>query len=258
LRLASRLTTFAQLPDAYYGANATIVPDIYHAGRGFYTFFFATRFETPSAAHAALSRFSLLFRGVNYSLRAWLNGSPVALDGPSEGMYLPKRGDVSALLLPESASAANTLCLLVEPPPHVEVVGYLEPEARDDMLRGARALLAPTHYNEPFGGVTIEALLCGTPIITSDWGAFAENNLHGVTGYRCRTIEQFVWAANNIGKISRAKCRQWAAKNFSLERIGAMYEEYFTSLLTLYTGKGFYQENPGRTELDWLKREYPC
>jgi glycosyltransferase involved in cell wall biosynthesis len=145
-----------------------------------------------------------------------------------------------------------------EPPPHVEVVGYLEPEARDDMLRGARALLAPTHYNEPFGGVTIEALLCGTPIITSDWGAFAENNLHGVTGYRCRTIEQFVWAANNIGKISRAKCRQWAAKNFSLERIGAMYEEYFTSLLTLYTGKGFYQENPGRTELDWLKREYPC
>ena len=124
VRLVSRPTTLAQLPDAYFGTNATSVPDIYHAGRGFYTFFFATRFETPSAAHAALSRFSLLFRGVNYSLRAWLNGSPVALDGPSEGMYLPKRGDVSRLLLPENASAANTLCLLVEPPPHVGCVDW--------------------------------------------------------------------------------------------------------------------------------------
>ena len=145
-----------------------------------------------------------------------------------------------------------------DPPPHVEVVGYLEPEARDDMLRGARALLAPTHYNEPFGGVTIEALLCGTPIITSDWGAFSENNIHGVTGYRCRTIEQFEWAAKNIDKIDRHKCRQWAEKNFSLERVGAMYEEYFTTLDTVYTGDGFYQKNPGRTELDWLKRELPC
>ena len=128
--VAFPLTTRArrcQLPDAYYGTNATSVPDIYHAGRGFYTFFFATRFETPRSAHAALSRFSLLFRGVNYSLRACLNGSPVALDGPSEGMYLPKRGDVSVLLLPgalTSSSDANTLCLLVEPPPHVGCVDW--------------------------------------------------------------------------------------------------------------------------------------
>jgi glycosyltransferase involved in cell wall biosynthesis len=145
-----------------------------------------------------------------------------------------------------------------DPPEHVEVVGYLEPEARDDMLRGARALLAPTHYNEPFGGVTIEALLCGTPIITSDWGAFAENNIHGVTGYRCRTIEQFEWAAKNIGTINRKTCRKWAEKNFSLERIGAMYEEYFSTLHTVYTGDGFYQKNPDRKELDWLKRDLPC
>jgi len=143
-----------------------------------------------------------------------------------------------------------------DPPPHVEVVGYLEPAERDDMLRGARALLAPTHYNEPFGGVTIEALLCGTPIITSDWGAFSENNLHGITGYRCRTIEQFEWAAKNIDKIDRRVCREWAAKNFSLERVALMYEEYFTSLLPVYTGDGFYQRNPGRTELDWLKRDF--
>ncbi len=143
-------------------------------------------------------------------------------------------------------------------PSHVDVVGYLEPHERDELLRGALALLAPTHYNEPFGGVTIEALLCGTPIITSDWGAFSENNLHGVTGYRCRTMEQFVWAAKNVHKIDRRACRAWAENNFSLEHIAPMYEEYFHSLIPVFKGKGFYHENPDRRDLDWLKREYPC
>jgi glycosyltransferase involved in cell wall biosynthesis len=145
-----------------------------------------------------------------------------------------------------------------EPPPNVEIVGYLEPKQRDEMLRGARALLAPTHYNEPFGGVTIEALLCGTPIITSDWGAFPENNLHGITGYRCRTMEQFVWAAQNIHKIDRKACRKWAEDNFSLEHIAPMYEEYYSSLIPYFTGKGFYAKNEDRKDLDWMKREYPC
>jgi glycosyltransferase involved in cell wall biosynthesis len=145
-----------------------------------------------------------------------------------------------------------------DPPPEVEVIGYLEPAARSEVLQGALALLAPTHYNEPFGGVTVEALLCGTPIITSDWGAYSENNLHGVTGYRCRNMDQFIWAAKNIHKINRRTCRVWAQNNFSLERVAPMYEEYFRSLIPIFTGKGFYQLNPGRKELDWMKRDYPC
>lgn len=149
-----------------------------------------------------------------------------------------------------------------EPPADVvEVVGYVEPEARSELLQGARALLAPTHYNEPFGGVTIEAMFCGTPIITSDWGAFAENNLHGVTGYRCRNLEQFLWAAKNIEKIDRGACRFWAEKNFTLEHVAPMYEEYFKGLLGYAGGAdGFSAPEKGdapRTELDWLVREYP-
>jgi glycosyltransferase involved in cell wall biosynthesis len=145
-----------------------------------------------------------------------------------------------------------------DPPPNIELVGYLEPKERDDMMRGAKALLAPTHYNEPFGGVTVEALLCGTPIITSDWGAFAENNIHGVTGYRCRTLEQFIWAAKHIDRIDRETCRKFAETNFSFERIAPMYEEYFNSLRPIFTGKGFYQLNPGRKDLDWMRKYYPC
>jgi hypothetical protein len=36
-----------------------------------------------------------------------------------------------------------------------------------------------------------------------------------------------------------------------------MYEEYFTSLLPIFTGKGFYEVNEDRKDIDWLKRDYP-
>lgn len=144
-----------------------------------------------------------------------------------------------------------------DPPPNVEIVGYMEPKQRNDLMKNAKALLAPTHYNEPFGGVTIEAMLCGTPIITSDWGGFAENNIHGVTGYRCRNLEQFIWAVKHVDKINRKACREFAENNFCFDRIAPMYEEYFTSLIPVFTGKGFYSLNPERKDLDWMRRYYP-
>lgn len=143
-------------------------------------------------------------------------------------------------------------------PEHVTVIGYVEPKQRCELMKNAKGLLAPTHYNEPFGGVMVEALFCGTPVITSDWGGFAENNLHGVTGYRCRTMEQFEWACKNIDKIDRRACWQWANANFSLDRVALMYEEYFQTLTKVHDGSGgFYAPNPNRENLDWLRRYYP-
>lgn len=139
---------------------------------------------------------------------------------------------------------------------YVEVVGLVGPEERKRLLSRARATLTPSVFVEPFCGVHVESMLSGTPVITSDVGAFAEYNVHGTTGFRCRTFEHFTWAARNIGTIDRAACRRWAARNFSLERVGAMYDEYFYSVRNVYGGKGWYEPNPGRTDLDWLKK-YP-
>ena len=123
----------------------------------------------------------------------------------------------------------------------VEYVGYVTPKERSKLMRGALASFLPSMYTEPFGGVQIENLLCGTPTITTDWGAFAENNIQGVTGYRCNTFDDFINAAIDCleGKIKYEDCRK-QGENFSLEAIAPRYEKVFEDIINVYTNEGWY------------------
>ena len=140
---------------------------------------------------------------------------------------------------------------------HVEYVGAVDAATRKSLTSKAKAVLLPSLFVEPFCGVQIEAMLSGTPVVTTDWGAFADYNVHGVTGYRCRTFEQFVWAASNIGTIRPAVCREWATANFSLGRVAEMYDEYWYNVRKIFDGGGWYAKNQDRKDLHWLTKYWP-
>jgi len=139
--------------------------------------------------------------------------------------------------------------------PLVEYVGVVGAVDRGELMSRARAVLVPTYYIEPFGSVAVEAQLCGTPVITTDWGAFSETVLHGVTGYRCRTLSDFVAAAEHAGDLDPDAIRRWARQNYSMERVAAMYDEYFSRLGELW-GDGWYTVHHTPPS-DWLMKRWP-
>ena len=123
---------------------------------------------------------------------------------------------------------------------NIEMVGFADLEKRKELLSKAKAVFVPTLYIEPFGYIIIEAALSGTPVITTDWGSFPELVQHGRTGFRCRSLAQFIAAAENIDKINPQDCRTWGM-NFVQEQIAPMYQQYFEQLMNLY-GRGWYSK----------------
>ena len=65
----------------------------------------------------------------------------------------------------------------------VELVGEINEQQKPAFLSGARALLMPIDWPEPFGLVMIEAMACGTPIIAYNHGSVPEIIDDGVTGF---------------------------------------------------------------------------
>jgi len=130
---------------------------------------------------------------------------------------------------------------------NVHYLGMLSPSERAFMMGSVRAVFMPTWYLEPGGGVAIESQLCGTPVITTPYGAMTETVLEGglgcpgvpQTGFHCSTLSEFVSAAEHAQRLDRYEIRKSAEERFSSRVVSAKYHVYFKRLQTLY-GEGWY------------------
>ncbi len=122
--------------------------------------------------------------------------------------------------------------------PGLEYVGAVGAEERSRLMGGAAVTLVPTVYAEPFGGVAVESMMCGTPVVTTDWGAFTETVAEGVSGYRFQTLQEAVDATDAARDLDRDVVREYAIANYSLEAVAPMYDRWFNNLDGLW-GEGW-------------------
>lgn len=135
------------------------------------------------------------------------------------------------------------LCGQGDPSPwEHERISYLGPisgKERSNFLRNARAALMPTVFTEPFGGSGVEAMLCGTPLISVDYGAFTETVIDGVTGFRCHTLGDWVDGVEKAGDLDRRQIADTARSRYNLDVCGKKYDRVFSDLYNL-ANSGWY------------------
>lgn len=123
------------------------------------------------------------------------------------------------------------------PAGHWQYIGFADVETRKKLMSKAKAVFVATEYLEMFGGVAAEAMLSGTPVITTSFGVFPEYNIHGKTGFLCHTLQDFVnavEACKNFTKENYNFIRNYALENFDMHVIKHQYQKWFDDLYQVY------------------------
>jgi glycosyltransferase involved in cell wall biosynthesis len=117
---------------------------------------------------------------------------------------------------------------------HVSFLGCLGMAEKVPFFRGARALLMPIAWDEPFGLVMIEAMLSGCPVVAFPRGSVPELVEDGVTGFVVRDEQEMASVIRPGGPLDafdRRRCRERAVKRFSSARMAEEHERLYRRIL---------------------------
>jgi len=112
----------------------------------------------------------------------------------------------------------------------VRFAGEVTGAAKRSLFAGARGLLMPIRWDEPFGMVMIEALACGTPVIAFPEGAVPEIVHDGETGFLVADEREMAVAIGRLPAIAARRCRAWVAAHCDATVVAAAHEELYRSV----------------------------
>jgi glycosyltransferase involved in cell wall biosynthesis len=157
---------------------------------------------------------------------------------PDRAIAIAKRANVplkiAAKIDPKDRAYFKQVVRPLLQDPLIDFLGPLNERHKRQLMRGACALLLPIDWPEPFGIVFIEALACGTPVLTCPSGAAHEVVEDGVTGYIRATDDELVEAVRQVWALDRATCRQHAEDRFDTARMADGYVRVYEQLLMRY------------------------
>lgn len=113
----------------------------------------------------------------------------------------------------------------------ITYIGEIGFRKKVGLLRGARALLAPTRLVEACSNVILEAQACGTPVIAFDAGANKLIVKNKKTGFVVKNEKEMAKAIKKINQIKRQDCRRWIEERFTVERMADEYESVYRRLI---------------------------
>jgi glycosyltransferase involved in cell wall biosynthesis len=113
----------------------------------------------------------------------------------------------------------------------IQYLGEVPHQDKLRLLRGARGLLNPIRWDEPFGLVMVEALACGTPVLAFPEGAAPEIVEDGKTGFLCRDLDEMAERIGQVDQLERAACRAAVESYFCTNRMVAEHLDLFEDLL---------------------------
>jgi glycosyltransferase involved in cell wall biosynthesis len=189
-------------------------------------------------------------------MRTVYHGLPQSLYRPSfaPGSYLlfvgrisPEKRPDSAIAIAKAVGMSLKIAAKVDPvdrgyfeatirplldDPLIEYLGEVNDARKGELLRGARALLFPIDWPEPFGLIMIEALACGTPVVARRCGSVPEVIRDGITGFVCDSDADLIGALRRVSTLDRRACRAEFETRFTATTMALRYLELYAALPT--------------------------
>ncbi len=154
---------------------------------------------------------------------------------PDRAIAIAKRAGVplkmAAKIDPKDRSYFKQVVQPLLNDPLIDFLGPLNERRKRELMRGACALLLPIDWPEPFGMVFIEALACGTPVLTCPCGAAPEVVDDGVTGFIRATDDELADAVSQAPTLDRTLCRRQAEERFDTGRMTDDYLQVYRRLV---------------------------
>jgi glycosyltransferase involved in cell wall biosynthesis len=162
------------------------------------------------------------------------------------GRVIPEKGFKEAIELAKTTGDRLLMIGPVYPDQQGYFNQYIKPHLSDKILylgmmeqaqlvkyyQKAKAFITPIQWEEPFGLTAIEAMACGTPVISLNRGAASEIIVQGKTGFVVASMGEMADAVRRVGEISRAECRLHVEQNFSNELMVDRYEKVFRKIVS--------------------------